>query len=70
MCLLLLVQGCATNDSSSRLVRFWNDGFVYSEKKSDANQSCSIEANNAYPKLSPHYELWQEIYNKCMKKGY
>lgn len=67
----IVIFGCATNDSNSRLVRFWNDGFVYSEKKSDANQSCSHEANKAYPKFKPGDALWESNYSQCMKKfGY
>ena len=68
---LLLIQGCATNDSNSLLVRFWNDGFIMTEKKSDANESCSWEANKAYPSSSPSKDDWNGIYRKCMKKrGY
>ncbi len=69
--LALLIQGCATNDSHSPLVRWWNDGFVYTEKKSDANQDCSIQANHTYPDLSPGDSLWEGVYSKCMnKRGY
>ena len=65
------MQGCATNDSNSLLVRFWNDGFIMTEKESDANQSCSWEANKAYPSSSPSKDDWNGIYRKCMKnKGY
>ena len=28
----MVILGCATNDSNSPLVRFWNDGFIYNEK--------------------------------------
>ena len=64
--ILLLIQGCATNDSNSLLVRFWNDGFIMTEKKSDANESCSWEANQAYPSSSPSKDDWNSIYRKCM----
>ncbi|BAP36445.1 hypothetical protein J2769_000977 [Acinetobacter guillouiae] len=69
--LLIFIHGCTTNDSNSFLVRWWNDGFVYSEKKSDANQDCSYEANRIYTDLKPGDTLWESIYSKCMKKkGY
>lgn len=69
--LLFLVQGCATNDVNSPLVRWWSDGFIYSEKKGEANSFCSDEANKAFPNLSPGDAFWESIYGKCMKKkGY
>ena len=67
----LLVQGCATNDSNSSLVRFWNDGFVYSKKEGEINNVCSQEANNIYPKAGENDKEWYRIYKICMKKhGY
>lgn len=30
--LLIFIQGCTTNDSNSLLARFWNDGFIMTEK--------------------------------------
>lgn len=30
--LLIFIQGCTTNDSNSFLVRWWNDGFIMTEK--------------------------------------
>lgn len=67
----LLIQGCATNDSNSPLVRFWNDGFVYSKKEGEINNVCSQEANNIYPKAGENDKEWYRIYKICMKKhGY
>lgn len=69
--LLIFIQGCTTNDSNSLLARFWNDGFIMTEKKSDANQDCSYETNRIYTDLKPGDTLWESIYSKCMKKkGY
>ena len=71
LCLTLLIQGCATNDSNSRLVRFWNDGFIYNEKKMDDGQKCSGDANGKYPNLKPVDAMWLQYYENCMKKrGY
>ena len=68
--LLVFIQGCATNDSNSLLVRWWNDGFVYSEKRSNARVVCSQEANKVYPSAD-HIDEWDDIYTKCMRaKGY
>ena len=65
------VQGCATNDSNSLLVRFWNDGFIYNEKKMDDGQKCSGDANGKYPNLKPKDDTWLKYYENCMKdKGY
>jgi hypothetical protein len=64
-----LILGCATNDSNSPLVRFWNDGFIMTEKKSAVNQTCSREANRAYPSSSPSEKDWDGIYSNCMKKN-
>ena len=62
----ILLFGCATNDSNSSLVRFWNDGFIYSEKEANANTVCSHETNKITNK-----EDRNKKYNKCMKnKGY
>lgn len=67
----LFIQGCATNDINSPLVRFWNDGFIYNEKKMDDGQNCSGEANKKYPNLKPIDDLWNNFYHDCMKKkGY
>lgn len=61
-----LLFGCAINDSNSRLVRFWNDGFIYSEKEANANTVCSHETN-----MITNKEDRNNKYNKCMKnKGY
>ncbi|BAP36444.1 hypothetical protein J2769_000978 [Acinetobacter guillouiae] len=30
---LSAIAGCTTNDVNSPLVRFWNDGFIMTEKK-------------------------------------
>jgi hypothetical protein len=69
--LFFLIQGCATNDSNSRLVRFWNDGFIYSEKEGKANSECSQNANLIYPKAGENDEKYYKIYRNCMKKkGY
>ncbi|MGE8654478.1 MAG: hypothetical protein ACN6NV_12175 [Acinetobacter gandensis] len=69
--LLIFTQGCATNDSNSPLVRFWNDGFIYNEKKMDDGQNCSGEANAKYPNLKPVDAMWLQYYENCMKKrGY
>lgn len=69
--LFFLIQGCATNDSNSRLVRFWNDGFIYSEKEGKANSECSQNANLIYPKAGENDEEYYKIYRNCMKnKGY
>ena len=67
----LLVQGCATNDSNSPLVRFWNDGFIMTEKKTSELADCSIQAN----KIQARDELTEDerykIYLQCRKnKGY
>ena len=70
LCFTFLLHGCAANDSNSLLVRWWNGDFM-TEKRSDANQSCSWEANKAYPSSSPSKDDWNDIYRKCMKKyGY
>ena len=67
----LLVQGCATNDSNSPLVRFWNDGFIYNEKEMDDGQNCSGETNRKYPNLKPVDDMWLKYYDLCMiQKGY
>lgn len=68
---LLLIQGCATNDSNSLLVRWWNDGFIYSEKKAEISNICSQVANSAQSQKDLNDDQWYEIYIKCMKKkGY
>ena len=70
---LLLIQGCATNDSNSLLVRWWNDGFIYSEKEGEANGECSKLASKYYPVLSSNGDntQWHKLHNKCMReKGY
>lgn len=36
--LLSTIACCVTNDVNSPLVRFWNDGFIYTEKRGEANQ--------------------------------
>ena len=66
--LLSTIACCVTNDVNSQLVRFWNDRFIYTEKKGEANQSCSWEANKAYPSSSLSKDDWDGIYRKCMKK--
>lgn len=69
--LFFLIQGCATNDSNSTLVRFWNDGFIYNEKKMDDGQKCSGDVNGKYPNLKPTDDTWLRNYENCMiKKGY
>ena len=66
-----IIQGCATNDGNSLLVRWWNDGFIMTEKKSDSNEKCSWAANRAYPSSSPSKDDWNGIYRKNIKKkGY
>lgn len=70
-CSLLLIEGCATNDVNSPLVRFWNDGFIYNEKKMDDGQNCSAETNEKHLNLKPSDDIWLKYYDSCMtKKGY
>lgn len=61
------VSGYATNDSNNSLVRFWNDGFIYSERKSNELADCSIQANKiqARDKLSEEERF--KIYLQCRK---
>ncbi|MDY6451138.1 hypothetical protein [Acinetobacter faecalis] len=69
----ILLFGCATNDSNSSLVRFWNDGFVYSEKEGKANSECSNIASTAFPVQSAtgDNKNWHKIHDKCMReRGY
>lgn len=66
LCIPLLMQGCATNDSNSPLVRFWNDGFVYSEKEAKVNNICSKRTNIIIEQIERNNK-----YNECMKNyGY
>lgn len=68
-----LILGCATNDSNSPLVRFWNDGFIYSEKGGKANSECSNIASTAFPIQSAtgDNKNWHKIHDKCMReRGY
>ena len=68
---LIVILGCATNDSNSSLVKFWNDGFIYSEKEGKANSECSQNANLIYPKAGENDKEYYKIYRNCMKKkGY
>lgn len=72
-CLLFLIAGCATNDSNNPLVRFWNDGFIYSEREGKANEECSILASQSYPVVLPDGDnsQWHKLHDECMKKkGY
>ncbi|MDY6451137.1 hypothetical protein SKM54_03635 [Acinetobacter faecalis] len=66
-----LLQGCATNDSNSSLVRFLNDGFVYTDKRSSANEVCSEKvAQERKVREMDENEIYQ-VYRNCMKKkGY
>ena len=69
--IFFVLFGCATNDVNSPLVRFWNDGFIYNEKKMDDGQNCSAETNEKYLNLKPSDDLWLKYYDSCMtKKGY
>ncbi|BAP36442.1 hypothetical protein J2769_000980 [Acinetobacter guillouiae] len=71
LCLPLLMQGCATNDSNSPLVRFWNDGFIYTPKRGEANKKCSQESNEAQTIKNLNDDEQYIIYRNCMKKkGY
>lgn len=65
--LTFIVSGCATNDSNSSLVRFWNDGFVYSEKRAAANEYCSHLVNKKYTSFENND--WYDFYRDCMKKS-
>lgn len=69
----IVIFGCATNDSNSPLVRWWNDGFIYSEKEGEANGECSKLASKYYPVLSSNGDntQWHKLHNQCMsEKGY
>ena len=67
----LLIQGCATNDSNSSLVRFWNDGFIMTEKRSAEFQDCSIQANQMQEKNKLTNDERYKVYLNCRKnKGY
>ncbi len=64
--LLIFIQGCTTNDSNSLLVRWWNDGFIYSEKEAKANNICSKRTNIIIEQIERNNK-----YNECMKSyGY
>ena len=66
-----LLLGCATNDSNSRLVRFWNDGFIMTEKRSAEFQDCSIQANQMQEKNKLTNDERYKVYLNCRKnKGY
>lgn len=68
---LIIISGCVTNDSNSPLVRFWNDGFVYTDKRSRANELCSEKvAQERKVRGLDENEIYQ-VYRNCMKnKGY
>lgn len=69
--IFFVLLGCATNDSKSPLVRLWNDGFFYSERKSSELTDCSTQANKIQirDKLSEDERF--KIYLQCRKnKGY
>ena len=71
LCLPLLMQGCATNDSNSPLVRFWNDGFIMTEKKTSELADCSIQANRIQARDELTEDERYKIYLQCRKnKGY
>ncbi|WP_338559371.1 hypothetical protein [Acinetobacter sp. KS-LM10] len=71
LCFPFLLLGCATNDSNSPLVRFWNDGFIMTEKKSVELQDCSIQANQMQQQNNLTNDERYKIYLNCRKnKGY
>ncbi len=69
--LLSAIAGCTTNDVNSPLVRFWNDGFIMTEKKTSELADCSIQANRIQARDELTEDERYKIYLQCRKnKGY
>lgn len=69
--IIVLLSGCMT--TKDPLVRWWNDGFLYSEKEGEENMECSRLASKSYPVSSPNGDntQWHKLHDECMrKKGY